>query len=163
LQAQKSIQAVYTHDDDMAQGVVAAIKEAGREKGLFVTGAGGSKQAMDAIKAGGVYRATFLYNPIMSASAISIARLIAQDAGSTVRLPKDRASAPVVAHDGGDPSAAGAVGVPPSNVPEGTSAAVSPGAAGVAPDPESLAPQGKGVVRLGFFISDDASAIYKSL
>jgi ribose transport system substrate-binding protein len=83
LQAQKSIQAVYTHDDDMAQGVVAAIKEAGREKGLFVTGAGGSKQAMDAIKAGGIYRATFLYNPIMSASAISIARLIGQDAGFT--------------------------------------------------------------------------------
>jgi ribose transport system substrate-binding protein len=81
LQAQKKIDAVYTHDDDMAQGVVAAIKEAGRDKQMFVTGAGGSKQAMDLIKAGGLYRATFLYNPVMSASAISIARLIGQDAG----------------------------------------------------------------------------------
>jgi ribose transport system substrate-binding protein len=83
LQAQKSIQAVYTHDDDMAEGVVAAIKEAKRENGLFVTGAGGSKNVMNAIKAGGVFRATFLYNPIMSASAISIARLIGQEAGFT--------------------------------------------------------------------------------
>jgi ribose transport system substrate-binding protein len=88
LQAQKHIDAVYTHDDDMAQGVVAAIKEAGRDKEMFVTGAGGSKQAMDLIKAGGLYRATFLYNPIMSASAVSLARLIGQDAGlSELREP----------------------------------------------------------------------------
>jgi ribose transport system substrate-binding protein len=88
LQAQKKIDAVYTHDDDMAQGVVAAIKEASRDKEMFLTGAGGSKQAMDAIKAGGIYRATFLYNPIMSASAISIARLIGQEAGfSELREP----------------------------------------------------------------------------
>ncbi|MDP9181798.1 MAG: substrate-binding domain-containing protein [Actinomycetota bacterium] len=83
LQAQKDIDAVYTHDDDMAQGVVKAITEAKREKGLFVTGAGGSKQAMDLIKAGGIYRATFLYNPVMSASAVSLARLIGQEAGFT--------------------------------------------------------------------------------
>jgi ribose transport system substrate-binding protein len=89
LQAQKKIDAVYTHDDDMAQGVVAAIKEAKRESGLFVTGAGGSKQAMDLIKAGGIYRATFLYNPVMSASAVSIARLIGQEAGfSELREPE---------------------------------------------------------------------------
>lgn len=81
LQAQKSIQAVYTHDDDMAQGVVAAIKEAGREKEMFVTGAGGSKQVMDQIAACDVFRATFLYNPIMSASAVNLARLIGQEAG----------------------------------------------------------------------------------
>lgn len=88
LLAQKHIDAVYTHDDDMAQGVVAAIKAAGRDKQMFVTGAGGSKQAMDLIKAGGIYRATFLYNPIMSASAISIARLIGQNAGfSELREP----------------------------------------------------------------------------
>ena len=89
LQAQKDIDAVYTHDDDMAQGVVAAIKEAKREKGLFVTGAGGSREAMNLIKAGGIYRATFLYNPVMSASAISIARLIGQEAGfSELREPE---------------------------------------------------------------------------
>jgi ribose transport system substrate-binding protein len=81
LQAQKNLDAVYTHDDDMAEGVVAAIENAGREKEMFLTGAGGSKAAMEQIKKGGLYRATFLYNPSMSSSAINLARLIAQDSG----------------------------------------------------------------------------------
>jgi ribose transport system substrate-binding protein len=33
LNAQKKIDAVYTHDDDMAQGVVQAIRNAGRDNG----------------------------------------------------------------------------------------------------------------------------------
>ena len=73
LQAQKHIDAVYTHDDDMAEGVVAAIENANREDEMFLTGAGGSKAAMDRIEEGGLYRATFLYNPSMSASAINLA------------------------------------------------------------------------------------------
>jgi DNA-binding CsgD family transcriptional regulator len=81
LQAQKDIDAVYTHDDDMAEGVVAAIENEGREGEMFLTGAGGSKAAMERIKAGGLYRATFLYNPSMSSSAINLARLIAQGSG----------------------------------------------------------------------------------
>jgi ribose transport system substrate-binding protein len=81
LQSQKDIDAVYTHDDDMAEGVVAAIENAGREDEMFLTGAGGSKAAMDRIEAGGLYRATFLYNPSMSASAIRLARLIARGQG----------------------------------------------------------------------------------
>jgi ribose transport system substrate-binding protein len=81
LQAQKQIDAVYTHDDDMAEGVVAAIQNAGREKEMFLTGAGGSKAAMEQIKKGGLYRATFLYNPSMSSSAINLARLIATKQG----------------------------------------------------------------------------------
>jgi len=81
LQAQKKIDAVYTHDDDMAEGVVAAIQNAGREKEMFLTGAGGSKAAMEQIKKGGLYRATFLYNPSMSSSAINLARLIANQQG----------------------------------------------------------------------------------
>ena len=81
LQAQKQIDAVYTHDDDMAEGVVAAIQNAGRVDEMFLTGAGGSKAAMEQIKKGGLYRATFLYNPSMSSSAINLARLIAQGSG----------------------------------------------------------------------------------
>ena len=73
LQANKQIDAVYTHDDDMAEGVVSAIENAGREDEMFLTGAGGSKAAMEQIKEGGLYRATFLYNPSMSASAINLA------------------------------------------------------------------------------------------
>ena len=81
LQAQKKIDGVYTHDDDMAEGVVAAIQNAGREDEMFLTGAGGSKAAMEQIKKGGLYRATFLYNPSMSSSAINLARLIANKQG----------------------------------------------------------------------------------
>jgi ribose transport system substrate-binding protein len=81
LQAQKSIDAVYTHDDDMAQGVVQAIRNAGREDDMFLTGVGGSQDAMKQIKAGGLYRATFLYNPNMAASAVNMARLVALGQG----------------------------------------------------------------------------------
>ena len=81
LQKNKDIDAVYTHDDDMAEGVVAAIQNAGREKEMFLTGAGGSKAAMEQIKKGGLYRATFLYNPSMSASAIRMARKIVRGEG----------------------------------------------------------------------------------
>jgi ribose transport system substrate-binding protein len=81
LQSEDQIDAVYTHDDDMAEGVVAAIENAGREDEMFVTGAGGSKAAMEQIADGGLYKATFLYNPSMSASAVRIARLIALGEG----------------------------------------------------------------------------------
>jgi ribose transport system substrate-binding protein len=81
LQGNKKIDAVYTHDDDMAMGVVQAIKAANREDEMFVTGAGGSKDAMNLIAQGGLYRATFLYNPSMSGSAVSIAKLIAEHKG----------------------------------------------------------------------------------
>ena len=81
LQAQKNIDAVYTHDDDMAQGVVQAIRNAGREDEMFLTGVGGSQDAMKQIKEGGLYRATFLYNPNMAATAVNMARLIAPRPG----------------------------------------------------------------------------------
>ncbi|MDX6601958.1 MAG: ribose transport system substrate-binding protein, partial [Solirubrobacterales bacterium] len=57
LQAQKKIDAVYTHDDDMAQGVVQAIRNANRDDEMFLTGVGGSQDAMKQIAAGGLYRA----------------------------------------------------------------------------------------------------------
>ena len=81
LQQHSDIDAVYTHDDDMAMGVVSAIENAGRQDQMFLTGAGGSTAAMDLIAKGGLYRATFLYNPSMSASAVRIARLIARGEG----------------------------------------------------------------------------------
>jgi ribose transport system substrate-binding protein len=87
LQAQKKIDAVYTHDDDMAQGVVQAIRNAGRSKQMFLTGVGGSSDAMKQIKAGGLYRATFLYNPNMAATAVNMARLIALGQGFQELVP----------------------------------------------------------------------------
>jgi len=89
LQAQKKIDAVYTHDDDMAQGVVQAIRNAGRDKEMFLTGVGGSQDAMKQIKEGGLYRATFLYNPNMAATAVNMARLIALGQGFSELVPPE--------------------------------------------------------------------------
>ena len=89
LQAQDQIDAVYTHDDDMAQGVVQAIRNAGREDDMFLTGVGGSQDAMSQIKEGGLYRATFLYNPNMAASAVNMARLIALGEGFPELVPPE--------------------------------------------------------------------------
>jgi ribose transport system substrate-binding protein len=89
LTAQKKIDAVYTHDDDMAQGVVQAIRNAGRGKEMFLTGVGGSSDAMKQIKAGGLYRATFLYNPNMAASAVNLARLVALGQGLPELVPPE--------------------------------------------------------------------------
>ena len=52
LQAQKTIDAVYTHDDDMAQGVVQAIRNAGRADEMFLTGVGGSSRRDEADQGG---------------------------------------------------------------------------------------------------------------
>ena len=65
----------------MAEGVIAAIENANRAEEMFLTGAGGSKAIMKRIEAGGLVRATFLYNPTMAASAIKLAALIARDEG----------------------------------------------------------------------------------
>jgi ribose transport system substrate-binding protein len=81
LQAEDQIDAVYTHDDDMAEGVVAAIQNAGREDEMILTGAGGSCNAFDLIEEGGLYAATYLYSPTMAGSAVNMARLIAQGEG----------------------------------------------------------------------------------
>jgi ribose transport system substrate-binding protein len=89
LQAESDIDAVYTHDDDMAQGVVQAIRNAGRDDEMFLTGVGGSKAAMEQIKEGGLYRATFLYNPNMAASAVNMARLIALGEGFSELVPPE--------------------------------------------------------------------------
>jgi ribose transport system substrate-binding protein len=89
LQAQSDIDAVYTHDDDMAQGVVQAIRNAGRDDDMFLTGVGGSQDAMQQIKEGGLYRATFLYNPNMAGSAVNMARLIALGEGFSELVPPE--------------------------------------------------------------------------
>ena len=81
LQKNKDIQAVYTHDDDMGEGVASAIENAGRADQMWMTGAGGSKAVMEKIKEGGLWRATFLYNPAMSADAVYLASLLGQGKG----------------------------------------------------------------------------------
>ncbi|MGC1164628.1 MAG: substrate-binding domain-containing protein [Solirubrobacterales bacterium] len=89
LQSEDQIDAVYTHDDDMAQGVVQAIRNAGRDDEMFLTGVGGSTDAMEQIEAGGLYRATFLYNPNMAATAVTMARLLARGEGFPELVPPE--------------------------------------------------------------------------
>ena len=81
LQAQDQIDAVYTHDDDMGEGVASAIENAGRAEEMWMTGAGGSKAVMERIKEGGLWKATFLYNPAMSADAVYLASLLGAGKG----------------------------------------------------------------------------------
>ena len=81
LQAQPKIDAMWNHDDDQGVGVLAAINQAGRSE-FFMVGGAGSANAMREIKADkGVLKATVTYSPSMASSAISLARLIAQDKG----------------------------------------------------------------------------------
>ena len=89
LQAQSDIDAVYTHDDDMAQGVVQAIRNANRDDEMFLTGVGGSQDAMKQIEEGGLYRATFLYNPNMAGTAVNMARLIGLGQGFSELVPPE--------------------------------------------------------------------------
>jgi ribose transport system substrate-binding protein len=44
---------------------------------------------MDQIKEGGLYRATFLYNPNMAATAVNMARLIGLDEGFSELVPPE--------------------------------------------------------------------------
>ncbi|HEX6473425.1 MAG TPA: substrate-binding domain-containing protein [Streptosporangiaceae bacterium] len=82
LQAEKKIDAMWNHDDDQGIGVMAAIKQAGRDKEFLMVGGAGSKKAMTDIKADNTpLKATVLYSPTMASSAISVARLIAQGKG----------------------------------------------------------------------------------
>jgi len=81
LQANPKIDALWNQDDDQGLGVLAAIDQAGRDEFLMVGGAG-SKNAFNDIKADNkVLKATVLYSPSMSSSAISLARLIGQNKG----------------------------------------------------------------------------------
>ncbi|MDV3126153.1 substrate-binding domain-containing protein [Mycobacterium sp. 21AC1] len=78
LQAHGKIDAIWNQDDDQGIGVEAAIKQANRDE-FFMVGCAGSKHVMEMIKAGtGPVEATVLYSPVMAASAISLARLVAQ-------------------------------------------------------------------------------------
>ncbi len=88
LQAEPKIDAMWNHDDDQGVGVLAAIEQAGRDE-FFMVGGAGSANAMRAIKEDqSVLKATVTYSPSMASSAISLARLIAQDKGMSDLVEK---------------------------------------------------------------------------
>jgi ribose transport system substrate-binding protein len=70
------IDAVYCHNDEMALGAYQAVKEAGREDEMFVTGFDGSDATFQSIKAGQM-AATVVY-PVMSTEClIGAAKMLA--------------------------------------------------------------------------------------
>lgn len=83
LQAEPKIDAIWNHDDDQGIGVLAAINQLGRDE-FFMVGGAGSANVMREIQAGSsVLEATVTYSPTMAASAVKLARLIAQGKGMT--------------------------------------------------------------------------------
>jgi ribose transport system substrate-binding protein len=81
LQSAPKLDAMWNHDDDQGIGVMAAIDSANRKEFIMIGGAG-SKNMMDKIKAdNSVIKATVLYSPSMSSSAIALARLLGQAKG----------------------------------------------------------------------------------
>jgi len=93
LQALPKMDAVWNHDDDQGIGVLAAIKQTNRTE-FFMVGGAGSKAAIDAITADNtVLKATVTYSPSMASSAVSLARLIAQNKGLAdlveLQVPKE--------------------------------------------------------------------------
>jgi ribose transport system substrate-binding protein len=88
LQARPKIDALWNQDDDQGIGVLAAIKQANRSE-FFMVGGAGSANAMRDIKAdNSVLKCTVTYSPSMASSAISLARLIAQNKGMSDLVEK---------------------------------------------------------------------------
>jgi len=82
LQAQDKIDAVYSQDDEQALGCIAAIKAAGRENEMFVTGVGGNKSVLELLKNNdSLMAATFFYSPLQGGSAVKLAEKMAQGLG----------------------------------------------------------------------------------
>ncbi|MFF9378054.1 substrate-binding domain-containing protein [Streptomyces griseoluteus] len=81
LQAQREFDALWNHDDDQGVGALRAVEQAGRD-GFLMVGGAGALSAFQAIKRDdGVLKATVLYPPTMSASAIDLARALGQGKG----------------------------------------------------------------------------------
>jgi ribose transport system substrate-binding protein len=89
LAAAPRIDAVFNHDDDQNIGAEAAATQAGRTE-FFIVGTACSNTMLKHIKAGDArIQADITFTPAISATAVSLARLIAQG-----RLPSDLAGLP---------------------------------------------------------------------
>lgn len=76
LQRFPHIDAVYAQDDDTALGVIAAIKQAGREDEMFVVGGAGMKQMIKRVENNSqLVPVDVLYPPTMIATAIDLTTL----------------------------------------------------------------------------------------
>jgi ribose transport system substrate-binding protein len=107
LQAAPKIDFLWNHDDDQGVGVLAAIKNAGRDEFVMIGGAG-SANAMRDIKADNtVLKATVIYPSTQAADGIKLARLLVQAKSLSdlveVEVPRTvQLYAPVVTKDNVD-------------------------------------------------------------
>ena len=88
LQAYPHIDAVYTHDDEMALGALTAIEQAGRTDIKIMTGFGGTRTVFEMYAENNpdlVLKGTALYSPMMGADAVRLA----VDVLNGVSHPKD--------------------------------------------------------------------------
>ena len=107
LQAAPKIDFLWNHDDDQGVGVMAAIKNAGRDEFTMIGGAG-SANAMREIQSGdSVLKATVIYPSTQAADGIKLARLVVQGKSMSdlveVEVPRTvQLYAPVVTADNVD-------------------------------------------------------------
>ncbi|MGH3356977.1 MAG: sugar ABC transporter substrate-binding protein, partial [Nocardioidaceae bacterium] len=79
LQAAPKIDAIWNHDDDQGVGVMAAIRNSGRDE-FFVVGGAGSANVMREIQSGdSLIKATVVYPATQGADGVRLARLVAQE------------------------------------------------------------------------------------
>ena len=82
LQKHSQIDAVWAQDDDMAEGVEQAVREAGREGELWILGGAGKKEIVKRVMDGdALYPATITYPPAMiyAGAAVAAAELTGGD------------------------------------------------------------------------------------
>jgi ribose transport system substrate-binding protein len=107
LQAAPKIDFLWNHDDDQGVGVLAAIKNAGRDEFTMIGGAGSANAMRDIQSGKGVLKATVIYPSTQAADGIRLARLLVQDKAMSdmveVQVPrKVQLYAPVVTKDNVD-------------------------------------------------------------
>ena len=107
LQAAPHIDAIWNHDDDQGVGVMAAIKDAGRDEFFMVGGAGSANVMRDIKKDDTVLKATVVYPSTQAADGVALARMLVQGKALSdlveVEVPrKVQLYAPVVTKDNVD-------------------------------------------------------------
>lgn len=76
LTANPEINAIWASDDDMAEGVEAAVREAGREGDLFIVGGAGKKEVIERVMNGDtLIPVDVTYPPSMIATAMEVTAL----------------------------------------------------------------------------------------
>ncbi|MFF2481452.1 substrate-binding domain-containing protein [Paenibacillus sp. NPDC058071] len=83
LQANKEIDAVYSQDDDMTIGIVQAIRDAKREKEMFIVSSGGMKEVYQMMKEKSLPEVivSLTYSPTMGGTAVNLAVKVLEHQG----------------------------------------------------------------------------------